>query len=149
MATQQCSYVQCKNENCGKPILLPSPNQLDKFPDQLDSDNQYSEIYVCPACGHVYEYRRLNVRWAFPRTLGLTEPIPNNRAVLLEFDCGKETPSTRILIRKSVLEVPQAATLVAESDSWVLHDIHCPQGHLVTKLPSKDHRYVNWFSTSA
>ncbi len=145
MTTQQRSYMQCKNEGCGQPILLPSPNQLDKSPDQLDSDNQYFEIYVCPACGHVYEYRRLNVRWAFPKTLGL-DPPPNIYAAVLEFECGKETPYTRIVIRKPVLTTSDANKLVAESEAWILHDIHCPRGHLVEKLPPSHHLYTNVFA---
>jgi hypothetical protein len=142
MVSQQRSYLVCKNEDCCHTIWLPQPTQLDKFPDQLDSDNQYFEIFVCPACGHVYEYRILNTLWMFPRTEALAQLL-NLRVVLLEFYCGRENPSTRVIIRKPSLEALDAAKLVAESNSWVLHDIHCPVGHLITELPPSHKRYAN------
>lgn len=143
MVTNQHSYLECKNEGCHRTIWLPHSSQLDKSPDHLDSDNQYFEIYVCPVCAHVYDYRRLNVRWMplrsedLSRVLGLT-------LVLLEFECDKERPGTRVVIRKPTTDSRDAEKIVRESASWVLVDVHCRNGHPITSLPQK--RYGNVYA---
>lgn len=140
MATNQHPYLECKNGGCHRTIWLPHSSQLDKSPDRLDSDNQYSEIYVCPVCVHVYDYRRLSVQWRPLRTEDQGK-LSGLYAALLEFDCDKERPGTRVVIQKPTTEHRDVDTIVQASASWVLVDVHCRNGHQITALPPK--RYGN------
>jgi hypothetical protein len=134
MPTNQIPYLVCKNVRCGHTIWLPRSSQLDKFPDRLDSDNQFAEIYVCPTCVHAYDYRVLNVHWTPPR-----HDTPTNLwalsadAVVVECDKGNCRPPA--LLRKTTMEPLDAGKLLKEAESWVLAEVHCSNGHPLNRIP--------------
>lgn len=143
MVTDQRPLVECKNASCHHTIWLPRSSQLDRFPGQIEfADNQYSEIYVCPSCAHVFDYRPLNVRW-YPRQIADRDHTGGWYATLLEFDCATENCGVRVVIRKPT-DAPQTSDqLVKESEGWVLAEVHCPAGHPITTLPL--HRWGGMF----
>src|ERR1700730_17008965 len=95
-------------------IWLPHSSQLDRPPDQPGKPgNQYSEIYLCPACDLVSEYRQLNVHYGRVQTPGLN-PRTGRYAAVLKFQCGACTPESHVLIRKSTTDTQATNTLVQE-----------------------------------
>jgi hypothetical protein len=133
MRTNQKPYLECKGVRCGHTIWLPRSTQLDKSPNHLDSDNQYSEIYVCPACAHVFDYRPLNVRWKQPQTADLDRLLELS-ADAISFRCEQGNCKALVLLRKTTDGPLDAAKLLTESESWVLKG-HCANGHPLNRIP--------------
>lgn len=135
MRVSPIPYLACKNVRCNHTIWLPRSTQLGKFLHQRDSDTRrYFETYVCPQCGHVYDYTELNVQ----RSQGQTEnqeSLWGLFAVALVFGCETENCGTRTIIRKPTRESPERNKLAKEAERWVWAEAHCPKGHPITKLP--------------
>jgi hypothetical protein len=141
MATNQRRYLPCKNVSCRQPIWLPYSSQLGIFPDRLDSDNQYAEMFLCPACAHVYDYRSLSVLWKLPQTedrgrlLGLY-------AVSLAFRCGIENCGSLTLIHKPTNALRDDPQFLKETSTWALGEVRCKNRHLLEALPPEMERQV-------
>jgi hypothetical protein len=135
MVSNQFPYLDCKYGGTTHTIWLPCSSRLERAPYQPGKPiNQYSEIYVCPACGHVYEYRARNVLYRQP---GRQEPsnLSEMYAAVLTFRCGVDNCESPVLIRKSTKDTGAANALVEEAKSWKLVSIRCPEGHAVTQIP--------------
>ena len=90
MVSNQHRYVTHKHEGKDHTIWLPPSSRLGKHPDQPEmSDNAYSEIYVCPACGLVSAYRSPVVQWRLLR-IEDQDPITGLYAAVLKFGCGAD-----------------------------------------------------------
>ncbi len=146
MPTDRHPYVECKNESCCRAIWLPRLNSLGKALDRTDSHHPYFEMYVCPVCVHVYGYRGLDVHWQVPQT-GILSQVSGLSSVLLAFDCNKESPGIRVIIHKPTTELRDVERIVADSESWVLADVCCRNGHQITSLPRN--RFGDLYPTNA
>lgn len=125
-----------KHDDKDHAIWLPRSSQLERPLGQpRKRSNQFCEIYVCPACGLVFEYRSLNVHYR-----RVQMPTPNatlgRYAAVLKFQCGEGNCESPVLIRKSTTDTQATNTLVEESQSWILGFVRCPEGHPVTRIPS-------------
>ncbi len=130
MRTNRHPYVECKNERCRRAIWLPRSSSLDKSLDRPDSDQPYFELYVCPVCVHAYGYRALNVHWQVPQADILSQVLGLS-SVLLEFHCDQENPGILVIIEKPTTELRDVENIVKDSESWVLADVHCRNGHQI------------------
>lgn len=136
MPTDQIPYLECKGAHCGHTIWLPRSSQLDRFPNHLDSDNQYSEIYACPACGHACDYRPLNVLWMSRFQTAVPANLWGLSADAISFRCEQSNCGVLVLLRKTTDEAhPNASRLLKEAESWTLADVHCKNGHPVRRIP--------------
>src|SRR5271167_160703 len=132
----QPRYMIHEHEGKDHTIWLPPSSQLGRYPDQPEmSDNAYSEIYVCPACGLVSEYRSPVVQWR-PLQMKDRGPITGLYAAVLTFRCGADKCGSQVLIRKPTTDSRATETLVEEAKAWTLDSIRCPEGHPVTQVPS-------------
>ena len=134
----QLPYLECKNKSGDShhTIWLPRSSQLRRFPDRPEmSSNTYFEICACPICGHVYEYKSVDVHWRPLQTAG-RDHTKELHVAALEFDCGVENCGTRVVIQKPTAEVLTSDQIVKESDAWVLERVRCGKGHPVQGLPS-------------
>jgi hypothetical protein len=142
MVTPDRPYLKCKYGECHQPIWLPQSSQLHISEDQFGwNDNLLfcSEIYVCPGCGHVYEYTRRDVHRSPAQDADRDQP-PRPHELLATIGCGTENCEFQIVIRKPTFEYPDNVTKKLEafaqgSKAWILHDIHCPKLHSLTELP--------------
>ena len=125
-----------KHDDRDHTIWLPRSSQLERPLGQPGKrDNQFCEIYVCPGCGLVFEYRSLNVHY---RRVQLPDPnaIVGRYAAVLKFQCSEGNCESPLLIRKSTMDPQTTSTLVEESKSWILGLVRCPKGHPVAGIPS-------------
>jgi hypothetical protein len=136
MATDQIPYLDCRH--CQHTIWLPDSSKLSRPVDHLTSDNQYTEMYVCPDCKYVHEYSPLKVNWT-PIHRG---DVPKNLRFLfagyVQFDCQSEACEQIIQIRRigwedETITIP-AAQLLHEAELWVL-DVRCKNGHAIKTVP--------------
>jgi hypothetical protein len=79
----------CHNPNCQHPIRLPYPLAVSENPPNWPREN-WRVIFVCPSCGHGYEYLGLEVRWLPFPTPGPNQPHSSTKCVYCEFECGHE-----------------------------------------------------------
>lgn len=141
MATSQRRYLVCKNVSCHHAIWLPYSSQLGKSPDHLDFDSRYFEMFVCPGCAHVYDYRSRNVRRRLPQSQD-RDQLLGLCAVSLAFRCGEQNCGSLVVIHKPSRENQDDSTVVSESSLWALGDVHCPKGHRIRSLPPESERWV-------
>jgi len=135
MPTDQIPYLECKNERCRHTIWLPRSSQLDKSPDQPGSRTQLvEEAYVCPTCGHVYGYTRLNVHWT-PLRIGVPANLGALSAVAVIVVCEQGNCGVPVLLRKTTWEHLDRDKLLKQAESWVLAGVQCDSGHRVNRIP--------------
>jgi len=143
MTTDQFPYLEHKSEGGSHTIWLPHSSQLGKYPDRLDSNNQYSEIYKCPACALVSSYRSPLVQWSRFRS-----EYPNNSeelyAAVLEFQCETENCEAQVRIRVPMQGKLDRTKLLDDSASWTLVAVRCPKGHPVTSIPERTKCHVDY-----
>ena len=135
MMSNQRRYLAHKHGDTSHTIWLPLSSRLGIYQDQPEmSSNAYSEIYVCPACGLVSQYRSLFVQ-RHPVQTADQDPITGLYAAVLTFRCGVDNCGSPVLIRKPTTDTRATNTLVEEASSWTLVSIRCPEGHPVTRIP--------------
>lgn len=136
MRTDQIAYLECKNVGCRQPIWLPRSSQLDRPLSPLDSDDPLAEIYVCPACGHAYEYRALSVHWMNQFHTAAPKNLWGLSADAIALQCDQSNCGVLVLLRKTTDErCPNAEKLLKDAESWTLVDVHCSNGHRVNRIP--------------
>jgi hypothetical protein len=133
-------FVVCRNEECNQPMLLPDSSLLEiSLHPPLSHSDDYYEIFACPQCGHVFDYKVpfVHLRPCQPQDQDYLKRLISE---LLNFDCAEKTCGIRVIIQRPNRAGRSAKEIVAESKTWVLREVHCKNGHLSSEIPS--HRWA-------
>jgi hypothetical protein len=135
-------YLRCSNSECRDLIWLHPSNPLPLPRFQIVPQVpalEPVEIFACPHCGYVSEYRRSAVR-----ELDSVIPDPYGRddlaLRLLEFDCAQEHCGSRVTIQNPVAFHlrDDAERFLRNAKSWTLGEVHCGKGHQIRELPPEE-----------
>ena len=138
----QFPYLWCNHDDSSHTIWLPHSSLLGRFPDRPErANNTYFEIYACPTCGLVCEYRSLNVLWR-PRQNADPNSKPEPYVAVIEFQCGAENCDTLVTIHKPSRELLTVKAILEESAGWLLSGVHCNKGHVILGLPANRTAYL-------
>lgn len=81
--------IACHTPGCAKQNRLPypTPPEITENPPSWPKGG-WPIVFVCPSCGHGYEYLALEVQWRQFPTPGPSSPLSPTIALCCEFECG-------------------------------------------------------------
>lgn len=133
-------YLECRNDQCGDLIWLHPLSPLPRFElvPQMPVLEPV-EIFACPHCGRVSEYRPSAV---LELDSVIADPYARNELALrlLEFDCATEHCGSRVTIQNSIPFHLRDDTerFLQNAKSWTFGEVHCAKGHAVFQLPADE-----------
>jgi hypothetical protein len=89
MQTFWSPTIDCHTKGCEQPIRLPYPipPEISENPPDWPKGN-FRIVFVCPSCGHGYEYLAPNVRWRQFPTPDPNRPQSSTICVYCEYQCA-------------------------------------------------------------
>ena len=141
MVQRLVECVHCKNADCGRQTAL--------LPEMLEGTFEYRigllkdapPIAIsCMQCKHVYNYQGHD--WVGSLILEADNPYSHSEhpASLVAFvkyvGCGEKGCDSRLQVIAVRASGTSDADVRAELSTWVWHDLSCPHGHQIPKIPN-------------